>query len=255
MGIKYRVNEDFFKTWAPEMAYALGFIAADGSLEDASYLRGKYLRVCSSDLEILKKIKVIMHSEHTIVVIKPRECVIAGKKYISRQKYMLRIGSHEIYNDLLRLGITPRKSKTINLPKIPLEIMAHFLRGYLDGDGCVSFYNKKKRLSVTFTSGSNLFLEQLSKVISFVLGGGSHGVFRNKRAFQVKYSTREAIPLLRYIYSDCTNELYLERKYKIFLEFLKLYPKWQDYNGAVPKRLRELSAKQLFTGSSPVRAS
>ena len=39
------------------MAYVLGFIAADGSLEDASYLRGKYLRICSSDIEIIEKIK------------------------------------------------------------------------------------------------------------------------------------------------------------------------------------------------------
>jgi intein/homing endonuclease len=255
MGIKYRVNEGFFKTWTPEMAYTVGFIAADGSLEDASYLRGKYLRVCSSDLEILKKIQGVMYSEHKIVVIKPRECLIAGKKYISREKYMLRIGSHGIYNDLVELGITPHKSKTINLPKVPLDVVADFLRGYLDGDGCINSNNKNKRLSVTFTSGSELFLEQLSKVIGFVVGGASHKVFSNKRAFQIKYSTREAIVLLRYIYSDCANELYLERKYKIFLEFLKLYPRWQGHNGAVPKRLRELSAKQLFTGSSPVRAS
>jgi len=29
MGIKYAVNEDFFKTWTPTMAYLLGFIYAD----------------------------------------------------------------------------------------------------------------------------------------------------------------------------------------------------------------------------------
>jgi intein/homing endonuclease len=74
---------------------------------------------------------------------------VAGKKYISREKYMIRIGSHEIYNDLVSLGITPHKSKTICLPKVPSEYLAAFLRGYLDGDGCINLY--KKRLSVTFT--------------------------------------------------------------------------------------------------------
>ncbi len=53
MGIKYQINRYFFKVLSPEMAYVLGFITADGSLEDASYLRGKYLRICSSDKEIL----------------------------------------------------------------------------------------------------------------------------------------------------------------------------------------------------------
>ena len=255
MGIKYKVNRDFFKSWSPGMSYVLGFIAADGSLEDASYLRGKYLRICSSDIEILEKIKSAMNSEHKIVIIKPKEFLFRGKKYVSKEKYMLRIGSHEIYNDLLRLGITPRKSKTIIFPNIPIEFLTYFIRGYSDGDGCINVYNKKKRLSVTFTSGSKLFLEQLSKIITFALGAKVHSVFRNSRAYQIKYSTKEAVLLLKYIYSDIIDKLYLERKYKVFLGFFQSYPKWQEYDGVVPKRLRELSAKQLCTGSNPVHAS
>lgn len=224
MGIKYQVNSNFFKVWSPEMSYVLGFVAADGSLEDASYLRGKYLRICSSDMEILEKIKIVLNSKHKIVTIKPRDFIIDDNKYVSREQYMLRIGSHEIYNDLLGLGITPRKSKTINLPNVPFEFMAYFIRGYLDGDGCINLYKKKRRLSVTFTSGSKLFLERLSKIISFVLGIKIHNVFRNKRAFQMKYSTKEAIALLRYIYSDVVNELCLRRKYTTFLDFMRLYP-------------------------------
>ena len=255
MGVRYKVNREFFKNWSPEMSYVLGFVAADGSLEDASYLRGKYLRVCSSDREILEKIKTTMGSEHTIVTIRPKEFLFRGKKYVSKERYMLRIGSHEIYNDLFHLGITPRKSNTIVMPNVPSEFMSYFLRGYLDGDGCINIYNRKKRLSVTFTSGSNLFLEKLSETISYVLGLKRHNVFRNSRAFQIKYSTREAAPLLKYIYLDTANKLYLGRKYKIFLDFLWLYPKWQGDSGVVPKWLRELSAKQLFTGSNPVHAS
>ena len=254
MGIKYQVNRDFFKVWTLEMSYVLGFVTADGSLEDASYLRGKYLRICSSDIEILQKIKGAMDSEHTIVTIKPKELLLRGKKYISKEKYMLRIGSHEIYNDLFGLGITPRKSNTINLPKIPSEFMAEFLRGYLDGDGCINIYDRKQRLAVIFTSGSEHFLQQLSDAINSTLGIKIHNVFSNSRAFQLRYSTKEAIPLLKYIYLDIVNGLYLERKYKLFLGFLSLYPKWQEFNGVVPKRLRELSAKQLFTGSNPVHA-
>ena len=267
MGIKYKINKDFFKTWSPAMSYVLGFITADGSLEDASYLRGKYLRICSSDIEILVKIKNAMNSEHKIITIKPKEFAIGGKTYVSKEKYMLRIGSHEIYNDLIKLGITPHKSKTIECPHVPLELLASFLRGYLDGDGCINFYNKKQRLAVIFTSGSKLFLEQLSKTISYILNTRGQKVFRSKRAFQIKYSTKEAVPLLKYIYSDTEDELYLERKYKVFLNFMLLCPKWQDYDGTtiqpshylqrygvVPKRLRELSAKQLFTGSNPVHA-
>lgn len=45
MGIKYKVNEDFFNEWSHKMAYILGCYYADGSLEDATYLRGKYIRM------------------------------------------------------------------------------------------------------------------------------------------------------------------------------------------------------------------
>ena len=255
MGIKYKVNEDFFKVWTPKMAYVLGFVTADGSLEDASYLRGKYLRVCSSDIGILEKIKTAMHSEHKIVILKPKQILIRGKRYLSKERYMLRIGDHEIYNDLIQLGITPRKSKTIVLPSVASEFIAYFLRGYLDGDGCINLYDRKQRLSVTFTSGSKIFLEELSKIIGLLLNIKIHNVFRNNNAFQLKYSTREAVSLLKYIYSDTADKLYLQRKYCEFLNFLQLYPKWREFNGVVPKWRRELSAKQLFTGSNPVHAS
>jgi hypothetical protein len=255
MGIKYKVNKLFFKTWSSHMAYVLGFISADGCLEGASYFRGKYLRICSSDKEILEKIKQVMDSEHVIVTIRPKEICMYGRKYISKEKYYLRIGSYEIYNNLVELGITPNKSKTIVLPRIPVNYIKDFFRGYLDGDGCVNIYEKKKRLSVTFTSGSELFLKQLSEAISIAVGIKIHNVFSNKRAFQIKYSTKEAVPLLRYIYSDDKNSIYLERKYSKFLDFLTIHPKWGVIDGVVPKWLRELSAKQLCTGSNPVHAS
>jgi len=228
MGIKYKVNSDFFKTWSPKMSYVLGFVSADGSLEDASYLRGKYLRVCSKDLEIIEKIKTVMASEHKIVKIKPKEILSNGKKYLAKEQYLIRIGSHEIYNDLIRLGITPNKSKTIQYPVLPKEFFFHFLRGYLDGDGCIHYYKPKKRLLVVFTSGSKTFLEGLSQHLS-PYGFKRHSVIYSNKAFQLRYSTKEAVRLLAIVYSGAgENEgLLLSRKHDIYAEFINRYPKWQ----------------------------
>ena len=257
MGIKYNVDSNFFKAWSPEMSYVLGFVTADGSLEDAPYLRGKYLRVCSSDIEIMQKIKLIMDSEHYITVIKPKEFLSRGKKYIWREKYVLRIGSHTIYNDLIKLGITPNKSKTIRFLDVPPEFLLYFIRGYLDGDGCIYCYKKKKRLMVVFTSGSKEFLQGLSQAISGHYGIKQHNIVYSNRTFQLRYSTKEAVILLRNIYASPLNCLFLSRKYNAYLNFLQDYPKWREnkFDGVVPKRSRELSAKQLFTGSIPVHAS
>ena len=51
MGIKYRVNENFFEKWSPLMAYVLGYIYADGNLDDSPYMRGKYIKITSTDLD------------------------------------------------------------------------------------------------------------------------------------------------------------------------------------------------------------
>ncbi len=227
MGVKYQVDSDFFRNWSNKMAYVLGFVSADGSLEDASYLRGKYLRICCCDLEIIQKIKAVMGSEHKIVFVKPKEVLSRGKKYLCRAKYLLRIGSHKIYNDLFGLGITPNKSKTLKLPCIPPQFLGSFCRGYLDGDGCISIDGKKHNLVVVFTSGSKIFLEELSKSLGVVLGINKHKVYDSNRAFQLKYSTREAVPLLKYIYSEPEGQLFLERKQQIFSGYLKKHPKWQ----------------------------
>lgn len=104
------------------------------------------------------------------------------------------------------------------------DYVKDFFRGYLDGDGCINIYEKKNRLSLTFTSGSELLLKQLADAISMSIGIKSHNVFRNSHAFQIKYSTKEALRLLKYIYSDVAEELYLNRKHNIFLDFLRLCP-------------------------------
>ena len=237
MGIKYNVNRDFFKIWTSEMSYVLGFIVADGSLEDAPYLRGRYLRVYSSDMEILTKIKTLMDSQHFIVVTKPKDFLSRGKKYTCKEKYMLRIGSHEIYNDLIALGITPNKSKTIQFLNVPSGFLSCFIRGYLDGDGCIYYYKKQERLVVVFTSGSKEFLQGLSHAINAQYGLNKHKIIYNNGAFQLRYSTRESTILLRQVYAPPLNCLFLSRKYKVYLNFIKGHSKWRLYklDGAVGK--------------------
>src|SRR5438876_697132 len=116
MGIKYCIDENFFNNWAPEMAYILGYLYADGSMEDASYLRGKYVRVTSIDRSTIIKIRKQFKSQHTIVSLKPNQ--FAGK-----QRYFLRIGSHKLYDSLFRLGLRPNKSLSMTFPKIPDEFL------------------------------------------------------------------------------------------------------------------------------------
>ncbi|MHB1086730.1 MAG: LAGLIDADG family homing endonuclease, partial [Minisyncoccota bacterium] len=129
MGIKYAVAEDFFDTWSDSMAYVLGYIYADGSLEDSIGIRGKYLRITSTDSDRIVAIKRLLQAAHPIVV----ERRVGNRKPL----YLLRIGSTRLYTRLFSMGVTPRKSHTMQFPLVPQKNVPAFVRGYFDGDGGV----------------------------------------------------------------------------------------------------------------------
>ena len=60
-------NENFFKTWIPQMAYVLGFFAADGNLTLGK--RGNhFIEFTSCDKEIIEKIREAMGCTHKISI-------------------------------------------------------------------------------------------------------------------------------------------------------------------------------------------
>ena len=236
MGIKYRVNELFFTKWKPEMAYVLGYLYADGNLEDASYLRGKYVRVTSTDKSSIVKIKKLLGSQHKIIerVSQIVNFSFQNKQYKSSPSYLLRIGSHALYNSLTELGLYPNKSLTVKFPKIPAYFLPHFIRGYFDGDGCVYLEMGRgikgqkiiKRLSVIFTSGSLDFLNGLQKQLKEAqkLNGR---IYCGNRAYRLRYTTSEATQFFPFMYLG-SNDIYLKRKFNIFKSYFNLRPKRID---------------------------
>jgi intein-encoded DNA endonuclease-like protein len=226
MGIKYAVNEKFFEAWNPTMAYVLGYWYADGSLEDASYLRGKYIRVTSIDKTTIEKIKRWMSSEHTMVILYPTE------SHPGKVRYFLRIGSHMLYDSLIKLGLYPNKSLTVRFPKIPENFLRDFVRGYLDGDGCVflqvatGVHMKKivKKLSIIFTSGSFDFLMGLCQTLNSKLFLANNKVYKGTGAYQLRYSTKDSLKIFEFLYSDCPVDLFLKRKFNIFRDYYLMRP-------------------------------
>lgn len=214
MGIKYKVNENFFKKWSQEMAYVLGFIFADGSLEDAYYLRGQYLRIHNTDYELVNKIKKALKSEHKIT------CLPAfGNR---KMRFMLRIGSHVIFKDLGKFNLHPNKSLDLDLPGIPKKYFSSFLRGYFDGDGCVHIERPKNILKVIFTSGCKNFLLELSSMISKNMDIKLRRVVDSQRSYQLRYSQRDGLIILGHLYKNIESKLYLIKKYNIYQDFLRL---------------------------------
>lgn len=130
------------------MAYILGLIYSDGAIEDVrSSSRTCYFTISSNNKTLLVKVRKALSSNHTIYFKKPRMVKFTGGKfYLCRKTYILRVGNKKMFDDLVDLGLTPRKSLKLVFPQISHRYFGFFLRGYFDGDGCVMDWIQKRRL-------------------------------------------------------------------------------------------------------------
>ena len=216
------VNENFFKKWSPEMAYVLGYFTADGCMF-INPRGSQYVSFISTDPELIYKVRKLMNSEHKIGIPK-------NKNPNWKNRYSLQIGSKKMFQDLLELGLTQNKSKTVKLPKIPKKYFNHFVRGYFDGDGCAFFkiYSRKNSnglcysIRATFTSGNRKLLENVLKFIKEYASVGKGKVYdKSDRGFELRFSDKDSIyKLYEFMYKNVSNSQFLERKYNIFQKIL-----------------------------------
>lgn len=151
---KYAINKEFFKKIdSEEKAYALGFMYADGNIHN---------RLSFFNIMLHKKDRDVLDMFNSwIYVSENRVEQCNDERYVN-----FRVSSVEMVNDLIRLGCVPAKTFKLNLPywlANDRDLFRHFVRGFLDGDGCISV-QKSGRVRVVFT-GYNQFLLQLKLAI------------------------------------------------------------------------------------------
>lgn len=190
---KYNINQDYFKIWSRNMAYVFGFWCADGCIYSNT----------NFDITIHKKDKYILEQI-------AKELAYEGNlyDYVDRQASRLNFSCKVIYDDLVALGGTPRKSFTLDFPCVPEEFLPDFIRGYFDGDGCIMKL-KNNRLNSAFTCASKKFLDKLLIILKEEAGieGGAY----NASCVSLKFGKRDTIKLGQYMYQN-NPELFLKRK-------------------------------------------
>ena len=215
MPIYKKINKKFFQQWTPEMAYILGFFAADGSM-DTNPRGSQYFSIQITDKKLLESIKKHLESEHKISKrMNPED---------TKPKYRLQIGSKDMCNDLRKLGFDEAKTKTMPFPHVPKVLLPHFVRGYFDGDGGVwtGLIHKQRKTTLLqiltyFTSCSESFLRELQKKLkeNNVIKKGS--IYSPKKGvFVLKFSKYDSFGLFEYMYKNISKDLYLKRKKVIF---------------------------------------
>jgi len=200
------------------MAYILGFLYADGNIVRTK--RGThYISIYTADRELLVSITKIIKLPHKI----------SERKSETGSVYRIQIGSREMFEDLVRIGLTPNKSLRMEIPLIPEQHVGDFARGYFDGDGnvwvgCTHKTRKKTTpvMFVAFTSASKMFLNHLAILLRSVgLVGGSLFKLKDGNYCRLQYSTLDSLKIYKIMYNT-PSKLFLGRKKLIFERFIEL---------------------------------
>jgi len=210
--IKHTSNEEFFDELNNDSAYVLGYIFTDGNVSWNTKKSYWSLTITSSekDKNHLENIRKLLSSTKPLL-------------YSPKTKsYRLIATNKKLCQKLMKLGVTPNKSLTINFPNIPKEQLRHFIRDVIDGDGSVDYVNREKspHFEIRIYSGSENFLKRLSKVLNKEICISTKIKKVHKNTFMLRYTCARGKILANWIY-NCT-ELYLDRKFNQYLNMKKM---------------------------------
>lgn len=212
---KYHFNEHYFDIIdSQDKAYILGLLWADG--HNRVDKGGVILELQEDDRELLEQINAITENERPL-----RRVALNDKNSSWKNQYNL-LWQSKYFSDVLnKYGMCQRKSLVLEFPKwLNEELYPHFIRGYMDGDGCVCYMQSKHKIQVSMV-GTKAFLEAIQNICKTI--NIKSYITRDKRANEAicKFSIVSnigSVTFLDWIYADAN--LKMNRKYKKYQQFL-----------------------------------
>jgi len=189
--------------WSDSIAYSVGLMASDGCLQSD----GRHLDLTSVDTEQLKNFSKAIGKNLRISL---------KHNSPTNRAYRVQFSDVAYYDFLIRIGLTPRKSKTINELAIPDKFYTHFLRGLFDGDGTTySYMDLRWKNSflyyVCFVSASKDFLKYIASMNSKIIETNGSSIRKSGRAYILSYAKNDSYLLYKFMYKN-TASLFLSRK-------------------------------------------
>lgn len=201
-----------------EKAYWLGFIYADGCVICNPERRNYELSIQlnKNDDYILSKLSENIGGNHKLKYIHSRK-EFNGYKY-ETDSCILRVYAKQIVDDLINNGVVPDKTNQRDFPECN-EYFVAFLRGFLDGDGCIYIQSNKNLIMVNFTNSNYEFLNYLNNQLKNQMNiSGNMYKEKDKKYRLIIYRKKDVKILLDNIYSDLSYS-YLSRKYQIYKSY------------------------------------
>lgn len=209
-------------------AYILGFISADGCLSKLSGNRipALVIKLAIKDSGFLDNLRGIISPE--------------SKLHYSDNDTMVwfSIADRLLSEQLQKHGIIVRKTYRPVVPlTVPPELISHWVRGYFDGDGSITF-GKRIDFPDCFLAGykppngDNPILEFVNREFGKVYNHNYSVTVGQKGVSVIHYSGHVAVIFLHWIYENAS--IFMERKYNLAKRFLG--KNLVDYTDSLNKR-------------------
>lgn len=218
---KYYCNSKVFDVIdTEEKAYWLGFLYADGCIVETENNLKLSLAISVNDIKHLEKFKDFMNTESPIHIYRA--------KGFDSEYCRIQITDRYLCEQLIRKGMYIRKTEILTFPCFLEEsLIRHFIRGYVDGDGCITYYTNKNTSRLVFALKICSTKEMLIEISAYLPKRNDRSVTLEKRNknnvnnYSVSYGGNIQVKnMLDYLYGNST--IYLDRKYERYL-LLKNY--------------------------------
>lgn len=202
----YTLDENYFEIIDTEhKAYWIGFLMADGCVS-----RGRVTRLSLNkrDINSLENFKLDVGSNASIEI---------GE----HDMRIVNLYSCKMVNDLSKYGIVQNKTKSLKFPNnIDSKLIKHVIRGYFDGDGCITSSVNSRYLSASVQiAGTKHVVEKIQK--EFISIGTTKGSLYKRKDRNVYIlcigGTTNLYKIYKYLYDNSTIKM--ERKYNKFKSY------------------------------------
>ncbi len=212
---KYDLDDCFFDSIDTEAkAYWLGFITADGCVRSGPQgtagwnLNQVNVKLKASDAGHLEKLKADLSAESPLIPVPHK----------SHPGVQVSFSSRRLVGSLMRIGVTPRKSLTVQPWTGPDDLMRHYWRGMFDGDGTIARHPGDRPKWHLRMLGSEAVVEAFRVWASATCGSAADKYPKGNIWSWTVGGLAAPQALVRELYDGST--VYLDRKYELALQLM-----------------------------------
>lgn len=216
---KHIYNLSVFSNKDHTSYYLLGLYITDGNIYCGKNNNKYCAEIKLIDLDILSTIRDLVCPNRPVEKVNNSNC------------YRFRIYNKDIVNWFIEQGCYPNKTKTVKFPNVPDIYLSSFLRGLIDGDGSIGFYNKAMlrfdSASLDLIEGVRSAFIKLGINCKIIKSKGFSGILNGKKIesktqmYRICVSGINCYNLLNILYAN--QDLAILRKKQIYQEIIDIY--------------------------------